>query len=187
MRTRFIALLFLVLFGIFSITLPVQADGNNDSISLNIIEQNVDTATKPNLETKKNEEENIFSGDKVKKKAFLSEFLALQTAILAFLIPLAFDVVTRISEKYKSEIVIKHFQREKIFLILIFVLFVNILYLLSLGFFEINVSVMSGISFFLTILSVFLLFGFLILLRSYSSSSKYIKEKLLNEAKKLIK
>lgn len=118
---------------------------------------------------------------------FLTDVLAYQTAILALLIPLSFDVVSRISDRYRSEVIIKHFQKEKVFLGLIIVLAGNIFYMLMLRFFSIESWGYNSIALILTIVSMILMAAFFWLIFQYTSGISFIKERLLNEAKQLLK
>lgn len=120
------------------------------------------------------------------RNGFLSDVLAFQTALLALLIPLSFDVISRISDRYKSEIIIKRFQREPIFLSLTGTLIINITYMLFLRFFENNTQVFSEFSLFLALLSIIFLSLFLLLVSNYTNIS-YIKKKLLRSASNVIK
>lgn len=122
----------------------------------------------------------------IQTDGFLSDVLAFQTALLALLIPLSFDVISRISDRYKSEIIIRRFQRERIFLSLTGTLIVNITYMLFLRFFNNSTQMFSVFSLFLALLSIVLLSLFLLLVSNYTNIS-YIKKKLLRNATNVIK
>ena len=118
---------------------------------------------------------------------FLTDVLAYQTAILALLIPLSFDVVSRISDRYRSDVIIKRFQKEVPFLGLIAVLVVNITYILALRFFSVENIWANSIVLFLTGASIGFMGWFFWLIFKYTSGTSFIKEQLINDARQLLK
>lgn len=118
---------------------------------------------------------------------FLTDVLAYQTAILALLIPLSFDVVSRISDRYRSEVIIKRFQKEVPFLGLIMVLVANITYILTLRFLSVESYWANSIVLLLTAASIGFMGWFFWLIFKYTSGTSFIKEKLINDAKQLLK
>ncbi|MBP6913435.1 MAG: hypothetical protein KBC00_02390 [Candidatus Levybacteria bacterium] len=177
-------LLVLIIFLIIFLSLiPVantMADGNSESVSspkTASISQNF-THEKAKIEETNGSNKSSLTNN---MGGFLSDVLTFQTAILALLIPLSFDVISRISDRYNSEIIIKRFQKEPVFLFLIGILVSNILYMLFLRFFDNSFQILSGISLLLAVSSLVLLCFFLLLVSRYTSIS-YIKKKLLNNA-----
>lgn len=118
---------------------------------------------------------------------FLTDVLSYQTAILALLIPLSFDVVSRISDRYRSEVIIKRFQKEVPFLGLIAVLVANITYILTLRFLSVESFGANLVVLFLTAASIGFMGWFFWLIFKYTSGTSFIKEKLINDARQLLK
>lgn len=48
----------------------------------------------------------------VPHKDFLSDIIAVQAAIISIAIPISFDVISRISERYKSSVIIEQFNQQ---------------------------------------------------------------------------
>ena len=165
---------------------PVKifADGGNFKVNVGEIPlktstiQNTDIENKPNLISSLNIPPNM--------AGFLSDVLAFQTAILAILIPLSFDVISRISDRYKSEIIINRFQKERVFISLVVILIVNITYMIILKFFDNTTQLFSCLSLFLTLISIALLCLFLMLVINYTRIP-FIKKKLFASATNVIK
>lgn len=139
----------------------------------------LDSKTKT-LDSKETSESPESRGD------FISDILAFQTAILVLLIPLSFDVISRISERYKSDVIIKHFQKEIIFRTLIFLLFMNIFFSLFLKFFFIENFYLVFCALLLAIASTVYIGLFFWLIMKYTTSIEYVKGKLLNEAQEIL-
>lgn len=118
---------------------------------------------------------------------FLTDVLTYQTAILVLLIPLSFDVVSRISDRYRSEVIIKRFQSEWAFQSLIGVLVFNVFYILVLRFLSVENFWWNSIAMLLTVVSMLLMGKFFLLIFQYTSGTSFIKEKLINDAKQLLK
>ncbi len=117
---------------------------------------------------------------------FVSDVLAFQTAILVLLIPLSFDVVSRISERYHSEIIISRFQGEWTFVSLVWILGINIALMIILRLFSIESLFANTLIFLLAIASMILTGRFFWLVTRYAGSTKYIKERLLHDAKQFL-
>lgn len=174
-------ILFLLI--IFS-PIKIFADGGNFKVNVeeiplkNSVIQNSDIKNKPNLISELKVPPNM--------AGFLSDVLAFQTAILAILIPLSFDVISRISDRYKSEIIINRFQKERVFISLVVILIVNITYMIILKFFDNSTQLFSCLSLFLALISIVLLCLFLMLVINYTRIS-FIKKKLFTSATNVIK
>lgn len=116
---------------------------------------------------------------------FISDALAFQTAILVLFIPLSMDVIARISDRYKSEIILRRFQREPVLKLLVPTLFINIVYILFLKYFNTSEAIFSQITLTLELISLFLLAMYIKCLLNYTRIS-YIKEHIISEVKSIL-
>lgn len=125
---------------------------------------------------------------------FLSDIAAFEAVVIALAIPLSFEIVSRISERYQSEVISRKFiQNWSIKLLPIFLIF-NMIFSISLRFFinsnttSIIWKLLAWITFagFL-IIAVIFLFGFIPKLKRYMTDSDYVLEELFNEAEKSLK
>jgi len=124
---------------------------------------------------------------------FLSDIVTFEIAIFAFLIPLSFEMISRISERYNSEIITSFFGRKVLPLrIQIFILLSSVLTILYglTGW----VSSQKAILAWLVILPIILFFlviyfitKFLIHFRLYLTSPEVILNELFEDAKEAIK
>lgn len=118
------------------------------------------------------------------ESSFVSDILAVETALLAFLIPLSFDIITRVSDKYNSRTIAKQFKNEPFFRMLLYLLFGNVVFLVLLSFFDVAnkaLLFLAGVS---VLFTLFFLFKFLQLLFSYTTDTKYLRRKFLSNAQK---
>jgi hypothetical protein len=119
---------------------------------------------------------------------FLSDVAAFEAAIIALAIPLSFEIVSRISERYKSDVVSRKFDQERINKALPLVLVINIALAIGLRFHEgENPTSMAWKFFawlaFLGFLFVaYLLLKFISVLKVYMSSTEGVIEKLFKDA-----
>lgn len=174
------------------LTSRVLASGGFTSISqLNSLSEERITLESPSPTSSEQKNKVISSGSESDPTRNLSDFLtdvlAYQTAILALLIPLSFDVVSRISDRYRSEVIIKRFQKEVPFLGLIAVLVANITYILTLRFLSVESFWANSVVLFLTAASIGFMGWFFWLIFKYTSGTSFIKEKLINDARQLLK
>lgn len=124
---------------------------------------------------------------------FLVDITTFESVIIGVAIPLSFEIVSRISEKYHSEVISKHFmQNWEIKLLPIFLIINNIL-AITLRFYipikpeGIIWKILAWITFvgFLINTTIFL-FKFLPKLKHYMTDINFILEGSFNEAEKLI-
>lgn len=125
---------------------------------------------------------------------FLSDIAAFEAVVIGLAIPLSFEIISRISERYQSEVITKKFiQNWEIRWLPIF-LIANIIITISLRFFVwdnpigATWKILAWINFigFLFIAGIFL-FKFLPKLKRYMTDTNFILEELFNEAEKLFK
>lgn len=131
--------------------------------------------------------ESVESNKFVVGKNFVSDVLALETALFAFLIPLSFDIVARFSDKYKSRVISKQFISEPDFIRLLYLLFANILFLIVLSFFDVKNTIIVFLAGMSALITIFFLFKFLQLLFSYTTDTRYLRNKFQSNAQKHIK
>lgn len=135
-----------------------------------------------------------FLSDFTPSPAFLTDVAAFEGIILAIAIPLSLEIVSRVSERYQSEVISKKFIREWPIKLLPLLLIFNIFMAIALKFFmpnnptSANWKLFAWITFagFLIIASIFL-FGFIAKLKNYMADPEFILENLFNEAEKAIK
>lgn len=125
---------------------------------------------------------------------FLSDIAAFEAVVVGLAIPLSVEIVSRISERYQSEVITKKFiQNWEIKWLPIF-LIVNIIIAIALRFFVhdnpvlATWKILSWITFigFLFIAVIFL-FKFLPKLKRYMTDTNFILDEFFNEAEKLFK
>jgi hypothetical protein len=121
---------------------------------------------------------------------FLSDIAAIQAVLIAIAIPLSFEIVSRISERYQSEIITRRFTMNPVNRTLPVILVINIILAVSLRFFigeGIDLSleavfpsgwkVLSWLTFLFFMVALFLFMGFINRLRTIMINP----DKLLNE------
>lgn len=115
---------------------------------------------------------------------FLTDVAAFGSAILAFLIPLSTEMISKLSERYKSEAIARTYIKEWINKLFPFLLVSNILLAVILRFFSLENSnsqvwkIFSWALLILFILTTFLTLYFFSLLRKYLSDIKFVIEKI---------
>lgn len=125
---------------------------------------------------------------------FLSDVAAFEAVVIAIAIPLSFEIVSRISERYRSEVISKKFVQEWAVQLLPTFLIFNIILAVALRFFvnsnptSIVWKLLAWIAFigFLIIAGI-LLFCFIPRLKHYMTESEFVLEELFNEAEKSLK
>lgn len=125
---------------------------------------------------------------------FLSDIAAFEAVVIGLAIPLSFEIISRISERYQSEVITKRFLQDWEIRWLPIFLIVNIIIAISLRFFipeNFTYSlwkILAWLTFvgFLFIASIFL-FKFLPKLKRYMTDTDFILNELFNEAEKLFK
>jgi hypothetical protein len=125
---------------------------------------------------------------------FLSDIAAFEAIAIGLAIPLSFEIVSRVSERYQSEVITKKFfQNWEIKLLPIF-LILNIISAIALRFFVPDnpagttwkISAWTTFTGFLFIAGIFL-FKFLPKLKHYMTDTDFILNNLFNEAEELFK
>lgn len=125
---------------------------------------------------------------------FLSDVATFEAVVIALAIPLSFEIVSRISERYQSEVITKKFiQNWEIRWLPIF-LIANIILAIALRFFAndnpmwVVWKILAWVTFigFLFIAVIFL-FRFLPKLKRYMTDPEFILNEFFDEAEKLFK
>lgn len=129
----------------------------------------------------------------VPDKSFLSDIIAFQGAVIAIAYPLSLEIVSRISERYKSSILINKFNNEWQVKLLPYLLIVDVLIAILLNFFYVDelasflARVLSWFTIILFIISTFVLIHFFTTLKKYIADPKFLLDQFLTNAKELIK
>lgn len=124
---------------------------------------------------------------------FLSDIAAFEAAVIAFLIPLSIEIISKVSERYESEITTEVFEKRPSNRLLPYLLMFNILLAVVLRFF---VNTQNGSSHLVMIASwvtliFFIIIAFMILqvirnIKKFMTNKKFIIQELINDAKKSI-
>lgn len=143
------------------------------------------------------DEESVIYGPKLPKTSrknaftmkpdlgYLSDIIAFETAIIAFLIPLVVDVISRLSDRYDSEVIVKQFVKEKVFSLFPFFLVFNIISIILIKLFSLDAY--RPVQVFIVSLAVFTnvwILWLFRLLKKYLLDLSYVKEKLFKDAQK---
>ena len=125
---------------------------------------------------------------------FLSNIAAIEAVIIAIAIPLSLEIVSKISERYQSEIISKKFFQSCTVTLLPKLLVLNIIVAISLIFFiKENPSFvlwksLAWITFFLFLFIVlFFTFAFIPRVMRYMRDTKFILKELFNDTEKFFK
>jgi len=129
----------------------------------------------------------------VPPRDFLSDVAAFEAVVIGLAIPLSFEIVSRISERYKSEVITKRFLQEWTSRWLQVLLLANIVLTVCLKFFVRDDStgdawkIFAWITFagFLFTTVVFLMF--LRRLKLYASDTEFVLNELFNDAEQFFK
>ena len=125
--------------------------------------------------------------------AFLSDVIAFQGAVIAIAYPLSLEIVSRISERYSSNVITRKFSNEWSVRILPYLLIANVIIAVSLKFFYAGglslllPKTLAWLTITIFLLSTILLIYFFNTIRDYAVNSKYLIDQLLIDMKKLIK
>lgn len=124
---------------------------------------------------------------------FLSDLAAFEAMAIALAVPLSLDIVSRVSERYNSEVISKQFMREWEIGLLPPLLILNILVVVVLRFLVHDESVSSGwwrVVAWVTLVSFFLvawvLLRFVTKLKEYMSNTESTLNKLCDDAETLL-
>lgn len=125
--------------------------------------------------------------------AFLSDVVAFQGAVIAIAYPLSLEIVSRISERYSSNVITRKFSNEWSVRILPSLLIANVIIAVLLKFIysdslrQLLLKTLAWLSIIMFFISNILLIIFFKTIRNYAVNSKYLINQLLNDMKKLIK
>lgn len=124
---------------------------------------------------------------------FLSEVAAFEAVIIALAVPLSFEIVSRISERYQSEVISKRFVQEweikwlPIFLIGNIILAVTLRFLVHSEPTSVIWKIFAWITFGVFLFIAIILLRFFAKLKCYMTDTEYVLNKLYDEAEKLLK
>ncbi|MDH5613074.1 MAG: hypothetical protein OEY66_11535 [Gammaproteobacteria bacterium] len=125
---------------------------------------------------------------------FISDIAGFEAVIIGIAIPLSFDVISRISERYKSDVITTKFLSHWSSKLLLPFLLINIFIAISLRFFHVETNtvneefwvVFSWIIYAGFISTALILFYYFRLVQQFAGNTDYIIKELLNEAGKYI-
>jgi len=124
---------------------------------------------------------------------FLSDVAAFEAIVISIAIPLSFEIIARISERYQSDVLTKRFGQEWVVRWLPLFLIGNIVVAITLRFFVKDVPVISlwkPLAWLTLIGFLFVscaLLKFFILLKKYMTEIEFILNRLFDEAEKSLK
>lgn len=125
---------------------------------------------------------------------FLSDIAAFEAAVIALAIPLSFEIVSRISERYQSDVISKRFVRERVIVILPIFMVINIILAVSLRFCAGDTpsstlwKIFAWVTFIMFIvIALIFIFSFIPRLKKYMTSSDFVTDGLFNDAEKAIR
>ncbi len=124
---------------------------------------------------------------------FLSDIAAFEGVLISIAIPVSLDIISRISDRYNSNILSKQFNREWEIKILPVLLIINIVVaiILRFAFNDSNVSIPAWkiLSWLMLVVFIFIAITLVLFIRKlnlYSSDIDHALKKLLSDAKKLV-
>ena len=124
---------------------------------------------------------------------FLSDVVAFQGAVIAIAYPLSLEIVSRISERYSSNVITRKFLSEWSVRLLPYLLIANVIIAVSLKFFYTGSlslllpKTLAWLAISLFLLSTILLIAFFKTIRNYATNSQYLINQLVTDMKELIK
>lgn len=122
---------------------------------------------------------------------FLSDVIAFEAAVVAIAIPLSLEIISRISERYQSQVLTKKFNQELEVRVLPLILTATIIIAVSLKFFGDSTSgiwkVLAWLVFVGFLSTSVMLFIFSIKLRRYITNTEFSLGKLFGDAEKIFK
>jgi hypothetical protein len=135
-----------------------------------------------------------FLSDFTPNPTFLSDIAAFEAVVIAIAIPLSFEIVSRISERYESEVISRRFHTHWTIKWLPFLLIANIIIAVVLRFLTNKnpTTLLWKLAAWITlvvflVIAVVLLFRFIPRLRHYMTEPDLVLEDLFNEAETLLK
>lgn len=125
--------------------------------------------------------------------SFLSDVAAFEAILISVAVPLSFEIISRLSERYSSGLIAKHFKRRFPVRVLPWLLICSILLAVALRFFVRDNptapvwKVAAWSVFGLFILTAFVLMWFFWILMKYVSDTEYVLERFFDEAEEAIR
>ena len=129
----------------------------------------------------------------IPNKIFLSDIAAVEAILIGIFIPVSINIVFGISQRYKSDIIVKKFLQSRLVIILPVFTIINIIIAVFFRFYDFNIAnqmiwqVVAWVLFVFFFISMVILGCFFKLVRSYIYGSEYLIRKFFNEAEKEIK
>lgn len=124
-------------------------------------------------------------------KSFLSDIAAFEATIIAFLVPLSIEIVSKLSERYKSDVINRTFEDSLENKILPYFLILNIVAVILLQFFinedATNSPIYKICSWLILVGFIYAAFAILKVIRrikKFMSNIQYVIDKLFNEIEK---
>lgn len=127
------------------------------------------------------------------KPDFLSDVAAFEAVIIGLAVPLSLEIVSRISERYQSEVISKQFIQEWEIKWLPKFLIINIILAIVLRFFvtseqsSINWKILAWMTLIIFIVIAIIFVKFIKKLENYITDTEFILERLYDDAEELFK
>lgn len=124
---------------------------------------------------------------------FLSDVAAFEAVIIAFLIPLSIEIISKISERYQSEIIIRSFNRSWYNIVLPPFLLINIVFAIILRFLvrddieSVVWKILAWIVLFALIITAFAIWKVICRIKVFMSDTKYVIDLLNSDVNKSMK
>lgn len=125
--------------------------------------------------------------------SFLSDVTAFNVAIFALWIPLTIEIITRISDRYKSEVIVSAFERKPINRYLVRVLMLNLILAVGLRFsitentLTATEEMISWVVMVLFLVSCGMLIKSISILKTFAYKTDYVLQELIDDVKKIFK
>ena len=133
--------------------------------------------------------------------SFLSDVIAFNIAILALWIPLTVEIITRISDRYKSEVIISAFERKRVNRYLTKTLMFNLILAVGLKFFITDSTItfrentltssleeiMLWIVMILFLVSCMMLLRNISMVKTFAYKTEQVLKELIDDVKKIFK
>lgn len=125
--------------------------------------------------------------------SFLSDVTAFNVAIFALWIPLTIEIITRISDRYKSEVIVTAFERKPINRYLVKILMLNLILAVGLRFsitgntLTITEEMTSWVVMVLFLVSCGMLLKSISILKTFAYKTDYVLQELIDDVKKIFK
>ena len=124
----------------------------------------------------------------------IADYLTFEAAILAIVIPLSIDIVTRLSERFKTDIITKQFFNERKYKNLLIILFFSIVYSVSIRIIirdddidTFSEAIFAFIGYLLFISAIIIFWFYIKLIMSYVRNMDKRMEKLFSDVENILK